>query len=114
MIEEFPVPLQTPSLSYLEFDQPVGAFYEGDSFGGGSGGSYNELIQGPITYHVSDGSMIGSNGYILADYNRDGNYDQVWKGDGKGGWVTCTGGGFRWVKDDGPVDEMEELDRSKP
>ena len=116
MIEDYPILPEIPSQPYLDVELSVGNYYEDDSFGGeGGGGGYNFLIDSNNIYnHVSDGSMIQSNGYIFADYNRDKIYDQVWRGDASKGWETCVGGGLRWVKGDGPVEEMEELDQSKP
>ncbi|HEX9947912.1 MAG TPA: hypothetical protein VGA98_10265 [Allosphingosinicella sp.] len=91
-------------LSDLDLTTQVGTYIE-DRPGDEGGGGLNGMIDWNNIYHHSN-SVIQSNGYIFIDYNRDGGFDQAWRGDGNNGWET-SGNGSDWRRDDGPVAEME-------
>lgn len=77
---------------------------------GGNSGGVQSLFNEDNYWNMTDsGSMVQSDGYVLADYDGDGQFDQAWWGR-DGDWYTTTDG-ETWRSDDGPLDEWEWLQR---
>jgi len=116
MIEPAYAPLETLSHSYLYYPPMNGGFGDDvpmDGGGGGGGSGPNGYFDPNHYWNLTDsGSMVQSNGYVLADYNHDNTYDQAWYADSNGDWWTNTDG--EWRRDDGPMEEWEWLEDQEP
>jgi hypothetical protein len=120
--EMLDVPIEmmtTPSMSDLDFALAAGTV-QGTGFGSWegrspegddpTGGGAHSLFNPDNYWKMTDSeSMVQSDGYVLADYDGDGRYDQAWITE-DGQWKT-TNDGQTWRPDDGPMDEWEWLQR---
>lgn len=68
----------------------------------------NEVVNyGDMSALTSDGTFQQTTGYVIADYDHDGIFDQAWYADGSGHWWTSFDG-QNWNSSNplGPVNDI--------